>query len=502
MTTRLRRVSIISAAFLLGGATITGVLAHPPDDPFDSTIFAPVDDNQGVPIGLSITASGFTAPLKGKQAPGESGRMYVVDQAGLLWAVELATGSKTVMLDVSSRLVPLGVTPDPNSFDERGFLGVAFHPGYASNGKFYTWTSEPNAGPPSPFPTTMPLNTTADHQNVLAEWHANSPGNPAAGATFTRELMRIDWPQFNHDAGDITFGPDGMLYVPTGDGGGADDEDGDQSITPPPGVVGHSGSGNAQKLTVALGKILRIDVNGNNSGNGQYGIPSDNPFVATPGAVGEIWAYGLRNPFRLSFDTANGRLYAGDVGQNDIEEVDLIVKGGNYGWNLKEGSLFFVGNGALPGFATATAPPSPPTGVLDPVAQFDTHHEGHSVIGGFVYHGNAAVGALKDRYVFAEWSRLFAFPSGPDNFGRLFYLNKKDPNSGELVKINEVKNFAEECAALGLTDPSAPEKAFDQSLSVLGFAQDSAGEMYILGNRTGRPFGTGGVMLKLGKKND
>jgi glucose/arabinose dehydrogenase len=500
MSTRLRRLSILTAVCLVGGIAVTRVVAHPPENPYDSTIFAPVADEAGIPIGLSLTASGFTAPLKGKHAPGDNSRVYVVDQAGKLWAVQLSNGSKTVMLDVTSRLVTLGVV-GPGSFDERGFLGVAFHPGYASNGKFYTWTSEPNSGSPSPFPTTMPPGTTADHQNVLAEWHANSPGNPGAGATFVRELMRIDWPQFNHDAGDITFGPDGKLYVPTGDGGGADDHDGDQSITPPPGVVGHSGSGNAQNLGVALGKILRIDVDGNNSGNGKYGIPSDNPFVSTPGAVKEIWAYGLRNPFRLSFDDipgGSGRLYVGDVGQNDIEEVSQIVKGGNYGWNIKEGTLWFVTNGAQPGFATATAPPNPPSGLIDPVAQFDTHHEGHSVIGGFIYRGNA-IEPFKERYVFGEWSRLFAFPNGPDNYGRLFYLESKEKDlvSGTLSNIKEVNNFPEACAALGLTDPSRPPAAFEQSLSVLGFAQDSTGEVYILGNKTGRPFGDTGVMLKI-----
>ncbi len=499
---RLRYVAFLATAGLVvGGLALRGVLAHPPDNPYDSTIFAPIEDNSGIPISLAITASGFTNPLKGKQAPGVPGRMYVVDQNGTLWAVELASGSKTVFLNVSSRLVPLGVTPDPNSFDERGFLGVAFHPGYASNGKFYTWTSEPNGAAPTPFPSTLPTGTAPNHQNVLAEWHANSPGNPAAGATFVRELMRIDWPQFNHDAGDITFGPaDGKLYVPTGDGGGADDFDGDQSINPPPGVVGHSVDGNAQKLTVPFGKILRIDVDGNDSGNGKYGIPSDNPFVSTPGAVKEIWAYGLRNPYRLSFDTANGKLYAGDVGQNDIEEVDLIVKGGNYGWNLKEGTLFFVQNGINPGFASATPPPSPPTGVIDPIAQYDTHHEGHSVIAGFVYHGSA-IAQLQDRYVFGEWSRLFAFPSGPDNYGRILYLQEKNPAAGSLATIKEVKNFAEVAQAIGLTDPNQPPKFFPQTLSVSGFAQDGAGEVYVLGNRTGRPFGTGGVMVKIGPKN-
>src|SRR4029450_9814479 len=144
--------------------------------------------------------------------------------------------------------------------------------------------------------------------------------------------------------------------IATGDGGGSDDEDGDQSINPPPGVIGHPNGGNAQNLNVVLGKILRIDVDGHNAPGGRYGIPRDNPFVRVPGARGEIWALALRNPFRMSFDRATGRLLAGDVGQNDLEEVDVIVKGGNYGWNKKEGSFCFVLNGILPGFATATCP--------------------------------------------------------------------------------------------------------------------------------------------------
>ena len=343
-----------------------------------------------------------------------------------------------MFLDVSGLLVPLGV--GDGGFDERGFLGVAFHPSYASNGKLYTWTSELAGGVPT-FPTTLPVGTPADHQNVLSEWVAVDPGDPSAGVGPTRrELMRIDWPQFNHNAGDINFGPDGMLYVPTGDGGGADNLDGDISLGNP--VVGHSGDGNAQKLTVPLGKIHRIDVNGNNSRNGQYGIPSDNPFVNTAGAVKEIWAFGLRNPYRMSFDTESGTLTTGDVGQNDIEEVNVIVKGGNYGWNRKEGTLCFDNLGIQPGVATtdcSTLPPLPP-GLKDPFAQYDTHHEGHSVIGGFVYHGNG-LPFLKDRYVFAEWSRLFTFPEQHDNYGRLLYVQQKNIGQGGLKDVKEFKGF-------------------------------------------------------------
>ena len=477
--------AIVAVVASLGTAPAA---AHPPTNPYDNTIFAPIRDEAGFKIGLDLVADGFTAPLRGVLAPGEPQRMYVVDQVGKLWAVDLSTGAKTVFLDVSSRLVVLGVV-GPGSFDERGFLGVAFHPNYRTNGKLYTYTSEPTSGPPT-FPTTLPAGTAADHQNVVAEWTANHPGDPAAGVNpaSRRELMRIDWPQFNHDAGDIAFGPDRKLYIPTGDGGGADDTD-----------VGHSGDGNAQKVTVPLGKILRVDVDARNSANGQYGIPSDNPFRATPGAVAEIWAYGFRNPFRMSFDTETGILIVGDVGQNDIEEVDIIVKGGNYGWNRKEGTPCFDPNGAGPGVATtdcSTLPPLP-AGLIDPIAQYDTHHEGHSVIGGFVYHGDA-IPFLKDRYVFGEWSRLFAFPAGPDNYGRLLYIQQRNLTDGRaLKKIEEFRNFPEEAARLGLTNPAQPPVFFQQTLSVLGLGQDASGEVYFLGNRTGRPFGTGGVLLRL-----
>jgi glucose/arabinose dehydrogenase len=496
MKPRPRYISLYAAIATLAALAVTPVIAHPPDNPFDSTVFAGVDDEKGMAIGLAPVAEGFVAPVRGTTAPGDSGRLYVVDQAGKLWAVNLSDGTKVVLLDVTSRLTPLGLMGE-GTFDERGFLGVAFHPDYQKNKKLYTYTTEPVSGAPS-LPTTIPAGATANHQNVIAEWQVMDVANPGAGVNMAsrREIWRIDHPQFNHNGGDIAFGPDGKLYIPEGDGGGADDLDGDLSLGEPA-VFGHSGDGNAQKLTNPHGKVHRIDVDGKDSSNGQYGIPSDNPFVNTPGAVKEIWAYGLRNPWRLSFDTKTGALLVGDIGQNDIEEVDVIVKGGNYGWNHKEGSLCFDNKGSMPGVATATCPPTLPKDLLEPFAQFDTHHEGHSVIGGFVYRGSN-IPELAGKYVFGEWSRLFDFPRGPDNFGRLFYVNSTDLSaSGSPREISEFKGFAEEAVRLNLVDGSAPAKAFKQSLSVLGMGQDAKGEIYVLGNRTGRPFGTGGVMLRL-----
>ncbi|MGH2546162.1 MAG: PQQ-dependent sugar dehydrogenase, partial [Actinomycetota bacterium] len=308
-----RRLSVTGVLFVLGVViSVQGAVAHPPDDPFDDTIFAPIRPG-GFPMRLETTATGLTAPLKGVVAPGQPSRIYVVDQPGVIWAIDLGTGAKSVFLDVTSRIVTLGVF-GPGTFDERGLLGLAFHPDYTTNGRLYTYTSEPEAGPPT-FATTLPPGTPPDHQNVVAEWRVPDPTDPASvvDPASRRELIRVDWPQFNHDGGDLAFGPDGMLHISMGDGGGADDQG-----------VGHVGPiGNAQVLTNPLGKIHRIDVDGSDSANGQYGIPADNPFVGTPGAVEEIFAFGFRNPYRFSFDRATGNLFVGDAGQNDIEEVDL-----------------------------------------------------------------------------------------------------------------------------------------------------------------------------------
>ena len=492
-----RSRSLSNAVLALGlvGLVVTPAMAD------ESTIFAPIEPLGGFPIHLTRIARGLGNPLKGKIAPGEAGRLYVVNQGGQLTAVDLSTGHKTPFLDLTSRLVSVG-TAGPGTFDERGFLGVAFHPDYHHNGKFYTYTSEPVHGAPT-FPTTLPATHAPDHQNVVAEWRANDPGHPGAGVNphSRRELLRVDWPQFNHDAGDITFGPDGLLYIPMGDGGGADDQDGevfdDLVIGEPSPVVGH-GDGNAQKLTIPLGKIHRIDVDGRSSANHQYGIPSSNPFVGRGhGVLGEIYAYGLRNPYRISFDQGTGKLFAGDVGQNDLEEVDVIVAGGNYGWHLKEGRLCFDPRGTDPGVATPVCPHNLPRGLIDPIAMYDTDTEGLAVIGGFVYRGSRFP-ALVGRYVFGDWSRVFNDPAGPDNYGRLFYLQQKDFSRKQLLDIKEFANFADEADRLGLTERSRPPGEFQQSLAVSGFAQDEHGEIYVLGNETGMATGTTGVILRLG----
>lgn len=426
-------------------------------------------------IKLETLTTGLTAPNWGTFAPGDEMRLFVTDQDGILWAIDLASGDKSVFADLSGLIVPLGAF-GPGSFDERGLLGVAFHPDYPSNGLLYTLTSEPVSGQ-ADF-STMPPGATANHQAVIREWQVPFPGDPASvvDPASSRELLRIDEPQFNHNGGAVNFGHDGMLYIALGDGGNRDDE-GD----------GH-GTGNAQDTSNVLGSILRIDPGGTNSANGQYGIPTDNPFVGMLGYVDEIFAYGFRNPFRFSFDMATGDLYVGDVGQDDLEEVDVVVAGGNYGWNIKEGSFCFDPNGSGPGFAfKQELCPDEPPGLIDPVAEYNTadsleqNDDGRAVVGGFVYRGNQ-IPALAGRYVFGDYTR-FVEP-GENRDGRLFFLNKKN-----IVKENRIKE----------------SKIFEFTLmgqdkldmAVLGFGQDAHGELYVLTNAPGVPFGDTGVIYRI-----
>ncbi len=491
-------LTALSILLTLPGLALGGPAPVTPgiDDPIPDAI------SQGmISVTLETVASNFTAPIWGASAPGDASQLYVAEQTGQIWSINLTTGDVASFLDVSGRLVMLGAFGE---FDERGLLGFAFHPGFATNRLVYTYTSEPVDGA-ADF-STIPDGGAADHQSVIAEWAIMDPAMPPAAP---RILIRIDQPQFNHNAGALAFGSDNMLYIAVGDGGGADDADGPLFLGAP--IIGHGALGNGQDTTTILGNILRIDPNGNNAPNGQYGVPMDNPFAGganaatTGGQAGcadglcdEIYAYGFRNPFRMSVDQADGTIYTGDVGQNDIEEVDIVIAGGNYGWRTKEGRFLFDTNGDEAGFVYR-ASPGQPLGMIDPIAEYD-HDEGISVIGGFVHRGDAA-SPLFGKYIFGEFSQTFNVTGDGIEIGcdsRLFSLTAP-PTDGlaELVQTNQAATPFTEFQVVGADGP-AP-----LSTCILGFAQDAQGEIYLLGNTTGKPFvdpATGaqtGVVLKI-----
>ena len=390
-----------------------------------------------VDIELVEVASGFVSPLHGAAAPGDNRRLFIVDQVGILYAVNFVTGEVTPFLDVSDRIV-LNI----GAYDERGLLGMAFDPAYASNGYLYTYTSEPSDGP-----ADFPWSGSVDHQTVIARWQVPQPADRASvvDTGSRKELLRIDQPARFHQGGTLAFDNTGMLLIALGNGGPL---------------------GTGQDNSNPLGSVLRIDPAGTNSSNGQYGIPADNPFVGDAGVVEEIFASGFRNPFRISVDPVTGNIWGSDVGNNDIEEVNQIRAGENYGFDRKEGSFCFIGMSGPPTGAPGVADPSEcdSTGLTDPFAEYD-HDEGVAVIGGYIYRG-VGVPELAGRYVFGDFSQVFTSPEA-----RLFYLD------GSTI--------------LELNLPGPP------GFHLLGFARDNAGEVYALGNGSGRTSGETGTVFRI-----
>lgn len=432
----------------------------PTATPFDPTNPIPAVIPHGpLQVDVKLVASGLAAPDLLVSAPDGTNRQFVLDQTGQIRIIKNGTLLPTPFLDVSSLLVPFRKNSSGAvTYDERGLLGLAFDPGFAnpqSPGyrRLFTYTSQPVSGTADLIDQYA---TTHDSQGVIASWRVDAANPDVVDPTTRREILRIDKPQFNHNGGEIRFGPDGYLYFGIGDGGGANDNGVSNDS------AGHNPTiGNAQDTSIGLGKILRIDVNGTNAANGKYGIPSDNPFAAG-GGIKEIFAYGLRNPYRFSFDKTD--LIVADVGQNSIEEIDRVQIGKNYGWRYKEGTFKFKLDGTVSNDLTGI-----PAGLVDPIAQYD-HDEGISIIGGFVYRGSA-MPELQGKYIFGDFSKSFSTPSG-----RLFYV---DLTSGEIRAL-----------ILGRDDRAL-------GLFVKGMGQDQNGEIYVLGSTTLAPSGTTGVVYQL-----
>ena len=298
--------------------------------------------------------------------------------------------------------------------------------------------------------------------NNLSEFTVSKDDPNMIDMKTEKVLLQIDKPEMNHNGGTIAFGPDGYLYLPLGDGGGANDVG-----------MGHVAGGNAQNTATLLGKILRLDVNVNNSSAGTaYGIPADNPFVNKEGYLPEIWAYGLRNPYRISFDST-GRLFAADAGQNLWEEADLIVKGGNYGWNIREGTHCFDPNS--PNESPASCPNVGRKGepLIAPIIEYD-HNNRTVIVGGYVYEGKALM-ALAGSYVFADWSSSFA-----KGDGKLYMAN---PAGAGLWKMEEIRV------------EGRPGERINEYIR--SFGQDDQGELYVLTSDVGGPTGDTGKIYKM-----
>jgi len=412
-------------------------------------------------VDLQLVEDGFVSPIGVVPIPDNSGRMIVIDQSGTLWVLD-ASGSKmtTPFIDLTSRMVTLSP-----GFDERGLLGVAFHPNYASNGRlFIYYNAPPRAGGPTP-------TTTWNNLARFSEFHISADPN-VVDMNSERVFLEIDDPQGNHNGGTLIFGPDGYLYISIGDGGGANDN-GNGHV---PDWYATNTGGNGQDVEANLwGSVLRLDMDGAMP----YEVPSDNPFVGTTG-LDEIYAYGFRNPYRMSFDMGGSRrLFLGDAGQILYEEVDIVEKGQNYGWNVKEGTHCF--STATPGTSLTECPTTDAFGnrLIDPVIEMlnaANPAEGVktlTVIGGHVYRGNA-IQSLKGAYVFGSFSRSFAGP-----MGELFVAKPVGPGLWPFTEISLV-SFADHLGEF-----------------VKGFGQDLGGEIYIATSTVLGPSGSTGKVYKL-----
>ncbi|OLC86589.1 MAG: hypothetical protein AUH88_04400 [Acidobacteria bacterium 13_1_40CM_4_61_5] len=321
-------------------------------------------------VELVPVASGFSNPLDIQQPNDGSGRLFIVEQGGRIKIIQNGNVLRIPYLDVSSLIVSGG---------EEGLLGLAFHPNFSQNGCFYVNY------------TTTRLTRTL--QTVIAEYRATPASANTVSTVTEQRLITLDQPFSNHNGGGLAFGPDGDLYIGLGDGGGAGDP-----------------NGNGQNKNTLLGKLLRIQVNC----NGTYTIPADNPFVGQSNVRTEIWAYGLRNPFRFSFDKSDGRLFAGDVGQDRFEEVDIVNRGDNLGWNIMEGDQCFS---PMTGCNM--------TGLKLPIFTYDHSQLDETVIGGYVYHGTN-ISALAGNYVFGDFisGRIWSLAqNGQGQWVRTFLLN-------------------------------------------------------------------------------
>ena len=400
-------------------------------------------------IGVELLAQGFVSPVAFVSPNDGTGRMFLVDQVGVIKVID--SGGKVLdnnFLDLRSKLVTLNST-----YDERGLLGLAFHPNFKQNGRFFVYYSAPlRASAPAGWDCTNNVSEFTIDQNDPNKANPNSE----------KIILQVDKPQSNHNGGHITFGPDGYLYIPLGDGGQANDIG-----------LGHTAViGNAQDTSTLLGKILRINID---SGN-PYSVPQDNPFVGKEG-LDEIFAYGFRNPYHISFDAGgNKELFVADVGQNLWEEVDIVTKGNNYGWNIKEGKHCFDPNNANKSPSTCPATGAKGEALIDPIIEYGHPSNGGvgiANVGGYVYRGEL-LSNLKGNYIFADWSKGFTKGDGS------VFAATQNNGAWSFKELNISNN---QNGRLGLF--------------IKGVGQDANNELYLLTTEASGPTGNSGKIFKI-----
>jgi glucose/arabinose dehydrogenase len=340
-------------------------------------------------LNLSPVVSGLSSPVDVQFPADGTSRMFVVQQTGSIRIAANGTLLATSFLDITSK-VDFG--------GEKGWLGLAFHPQFPQNHLFYVHYDRVSSG---------------QMQSVIAEYKVSGSDANQADPNSEQILLTVDQPFPNHKGGQIAFGPDGFLYIGLGDGGSENDP-----------LL------NGQNLQTLLAKMLRIDVDHQSAGR-KYAIPPSNPFVGG-GALPEIWAYGLRNPWRFSFERGGGRLFVGDVGQDSYEEIDILQSGKNFGWSVMEGMHCF---NPLSGCNM--------TGLTLPIAEYP-HSEGEAVMGGYVYKGTA-IPSLAGAYLLGDYIS-----------GTIWELNEAPPGTWTRTKL------------------------LSTGRNISSFGQDVAGEIYVI----------------------
>ena len=434
----------VAAVLVVLGCATTSASPTPTPASASPTPVTPTGD-----VRLEPLITDLVAPVGLVVAPGDQDRAFVLEQTGQIHILRGGQRDPQPFLDLSDRLVRLD-----REYDERGLLGLAFHPDFKANGRLFVYYSgRPPADAPPP----------ADHTNRLSEFRVDSSDPDVADPGSERVVLAFEQPQPNHSGGALGFGPDGLLYLGTGDGGGRGDAD-----------EGHSEMGNAQDPTKLNGKVLRIDVDAAEP----YAIPPDNPFAESGGRP-EIFADGFRNPWRLSWEpSGERRLLVSDVGYGRYEEIDAVVRGANHGWRIREGAHCLDIDQPLEdvtGCPTTSADGRP---LIDPVVEYTHKDVGIAVVGGYVYRGTA-IPALQGRYVFADFSADWT-TNDPQPHGSLLVADPRATDAGPW-----------EWQRLSVAGDELDHRF------VTGMGEDAAGELYVMARRSFGPIGRTGFVFQI-----